>query len=670
MNTSINWLKQYVDIDLPAEGLSELFTSIGINCDGVEKQDADTVLDLEVTSNRPDWLGHMGIARELAVATGKKLRLPQVSLPAGKGEVNDITSVTVDAPDLCPRYTARVIKNVKIAPSPKWLADYLTAVGIRCINNVVDITNYILMEYSQPLHSFDFDKLAGKKIIVRRARKGEKLVSIDETTCDLTEDMLVIADAEKPVAIAGIMGGLDTEVSDSTKNILLEAAQFDPLATRRTSRALNLMSDSNYRFERGVDPVLLEEASRRACQMICELAGGEMVEGIVDVWATPFKETTVTLRPERTTKILGIEIPVEKQAEILKGLGLGVTRTPDGKLSCTAPSFRPDIVREIDLIEEIARLWGYDKIPLRHGVTHQVHAMSKHEKIRRLVGDTLSAAGYSEGIMFSFVDDAEAALFGYENPVHVDARVRKSNNALRPTILPSLLKALKNNQDVGNTSLSLFEIASVFPPSCDNPARPAEHIELALATTYDMQDVLGTLQAAVARVAPQAKLQVTPQDFPGMEPGVCAAVSLDGEKIGLYGQVAKRTLDAYGLEKPVAVAAVRYAPIAAAANLVRTANELPKFPPIRRDLSLVVKENVTWQQLQAVLSKTPQPLRVADEYVTTYRGKQIPKGFKSVTMAFEFRSPDGTLQHEQVDALMNDIVAAMKTAFNAELRTA
>ncbi|HNX26164.1 MAG TPA: phenylalanine--tRNA ligase subunit beta, partial [Phycisphaerae bacterium] len=288
MNTSINWLKQYVDTDLSPEQLAELFTGIGLNCDGVEIQDSDAVLDLEVTSNRPDCLGHIGIARELAAATGKELRLPKVSLPAGKGNINEITSVTVEAPELCPRYTARVIKNVKIGPSPKWLTDYLTAVGIRCINNVVDITNYILMEYSQPLHSFDFDRLDGKRIIVRRARKGEKIVSIDETTCELTDEMLVIADAKKPVAIAGIMGGLNSEVTDSTRNILLESARFDPLCIRRTSRALNLMSDSNYRYERGVDPVMLDEASRRACQLICELAGGEMAEGVVDVWANPF----------------------------------------------------------------------------------------------------------------------------------------------------------------------------------------------------------------------------------------------------------------------------------------------------------------------------------------------------------------------------------------------
>ncbi|HPS53163.1 MAG TPA: phenylalanine--tRNA ligase subunit beta, partial [Phycisphaerae bacterium] len=533
MNTSINWLKQYVDTDLSPEQLAELFTGIGLNCDGVEIQDSDAVLDLEVTSNRPDCLGHIGIARELAAATGKELRLPKVSLPAGKGNINEITSVTVEAPELCPRYTARVIKNVKIGPSPKWLTDYLTAVGIRCINNVVDITNYILMEYSQPLHSFDFDRLDGKRIIVRRARKGEKIVSIDETTCELTDEMLVIADAKKPVAIAGIMGGLNSEVTDSTRNILLESARFDPLCIRRTSRALNLMSDSNYRYERGVDPVMLDEASRRACQLICELAGGEMAEGVVDVWANPFREYTVKLRPQRTDKVLGIEIPSEKQAEILAGLGLGITKTSDGELLCTIPSFRPDLVREIDLIEEIARLWGYDKIPLRHSVTHQVRAMGSHEKIRRLVEDILAAAGYSEGIIFTFADDSETALFGYENPIHVDTRVRKSNNALRPTILPSLLRAFKSNQDVGNTSLSLFEIASVFPPSSSQPDKPAECTELAMATTYDMQDVLGALQAAVARVAPQAELTVTPQDFPGLESGECAAVLLDGEKIGM-----------------------------------------------------------------------------------------------------------------------------------------
>jgi len=273
MNISLNWLTDYVDVSLPVKELGELLTRIGLNLEGVTETDTDIVLDLEVTSNRPDCLGHLGVARELAAATGVEFRPPTIGDLPTSGVASELTSVEVVDPDLCPRYTARVLRNVKVGPSPNWLVERLDAVGLRSINNVVDATNYVLMEYSQPLHSFDYDKLAEHRIVVRRGKGGERMVSIDETTCTLDDSMLIIADAERPVAIAGVMGGLDTEVTEATTNVLIESAQFDPLSVRRTSRKLRLMSESNYRFERGVDPVGVDAASLRACQLILELAG-------------------------------------------------------------------------------------------------------------------------------------------------------------------------------------------------------------------------------------------------------------------------------------------------------------------------------------------------------------------------------------------------------------
>ncbi len=296
------------------------------------------------------------------------------------------------APDLCPRYTARVIRGVKVGPSPAWMVERLAAVGLRSINNVVDVTNYVLMEYSQPLHAFDYDKLAGHRIVVRRAAAGEQIVSIDGTRCRLDESMLVIADAEKAVAVAGIMGGLDSEVGDGTVNVLIESAQFDALSVRRTSRKLALMSESNYRFERGVDPVGVEQASLRACQLILELAGGELAEGVVDVWAKPFVPPTVALRPKRCEALLGIEIPADRQMEILARLHLS-PRKNGSKIVCTIPPWRADLTREVDLIEEVIRLEGYEKIPMVDKVTHSLSADSPIDRVRRQVAEAARAGG-------------------------------------------------------------------------------------------------------------------------------------------------------------------------------------------------------------------------------------------------------------------------------------
>jgi phenylalanyl-tRNA synthetase beta chain len=665
MLISLNWLSDYVDVNLPAAELGELFTNIGLNCDGIEEKGDDIVFDLEVTSNRPDLLGHLGVARELATATGQKYRPPKVDLPAGKGAATDFTRVEVLCPDLCPRYTARVIRNVNVGPSPQWMVDSLAAVGMRSVNNVVDITNFVLMEYSQPLHSFDYDKLAENRIVVRRAKKGETLVSIDETTCELNDSMCVIADAQKPVAIAGVMGALNTEVSAATTNVLLESAQFDPLTTRRTSRALGILSESNYRFERGVDPVMLDEASARAAALICELTGGELADGVVDVWAKPYEAPSVTLRPARTNKLLGIEIPTKKQVEILERLGL--SPKPDGEtIVCEIPSHRADLTREADLIEEIARLNGYDKIPTLNKVSHRVMPMGQTERIRRLVMNTLAAAGYSEAVTFSFVDAEEAKLFGWDDPVYVDHRVRRTNNALRPSLLPSLLKAVKTNQDMGNADVSLFELAAVFPPG-GKDGLPAEYIELALVSTEGQRDVRGALEAAVRRIAPAAKVSVESAD------GFADTILLDGQAAGKIGTISPARAAAihkhYGLEKNLGVATLRLDALAQRAQLTRTTRPLPKFPPIHRDLSLILDEAATWGELAAAITAVNQPLRVEETYVTTYRGKPIPKGKKSVTVALEYRSNEGTLTNEQVDRQVQDLLTALQKRLTVELRT-
>ncbi len=692
MKVSLNWLTDYVNLGShSAQQIADVLTRIGLVCDAIDETDADVVFDLDVTSNRPDCLGHVGIARELATALGLPLSQPDLSgLKAAKPTAAELTSVQVLDADLCPRYTARVIRGVRVGPSPAWMVDRLQAVGLRSVNNIVDVTNYVMLEYSQPLHSFDMDRLSEGRIVVRRAKAGEQIVSIDGSRCELNPAMLVIADAAHPVAVAGIMGGLESEIGDKTVNVLLESARFDPMSIRQTSRNLGLLSDSSYRFERGVDPVGVEIASRRACQLILQLAGGQLAdhvptkrgaigatfqlppqlaEGVVDVWATPFAPAKVALRPERTNKILGIDVPAERQLELLQSLGLSPVMDA-GKIVCTIPSHRADLSREIDLIEEVCRLHGLDKIPLYDRLTHRVVGPSRQEVLRGRLRRAMESSGFDEAMTFTFCDPAEAGLFGFAQPICVDERVRKTNNVLRPTLLCSLLRVAKNNQDVGNTDVNLYEIASVFPPKPHATADdlPDEYTGLAILSQRSATHIRGALDSALAQLSPTARLDVTPAEIAGLAEGAAANFTIDGKPAGHIGMISQAALDYYGLEQPCSAAMVRLEPLLAVAEMSWKYRPLPKFPPIRRDLSLLLDEAVTWKELSETIRALNQPELEELDYVGTYRGKQVPPGKKSLTLTLTYRSATETLRHEQADAFVAQVLAAAQKRLAAELR--
>ncbi len=667
MKISLNWLTDYVELSMSAKELAERLTCAGLNCEQIIETDSDVVLDLEVTSNRPDCNGHLGVAREVAAITGARFTPPGIGELATSGKVENLARVDVLEPELCPRYTARVIRNVKVGPSPRWMVERLEAVGLRSINNVVDATNYVLMEYSQPLHSFDYDKLSEHRIVVRRAEEGEVMVSIDGTTCHLDEQMLVIADAQKAVAIAGVMGGLSTEVTESTTNVLIESAVFDAMVTRRTSRKLQLMSESNFRFERGVDPVGVNAASLRACGLILDLAGGELAGGVIDVWAKPFEPVEVSLRPERTNLLLGVDIPAGKQEAILRGLELS-PRIEDGRIVCTIPPHRPDLSREVDLVEEVARMEGYDNIPVQDRVTHALRDAGGVQRTRRRTCDALRAVGFDEAITPGFIDDAEAAMFGCREAVHVDPLVRRSNNALRATLLASLLRVCKTNQDAGNGPVNLFELASVFRPPAEGQTLPSEHWEMAMVTSRNLRELRGAMEAVVAYVAPDGRLEVRPAEADGLCPTASAEVLLDGEAIGHIGIVAENVRDHYALEHAPAAATVRFDALDRHAGAKRAYRPVPRFPAVRRDLSLIVDDEVTWSRLIEVIAAVDQPMRVGVDYVTTYRGKPIAEGRKSITVTLTYRWDQGTLRSEQVDEQVDAVLSATAEKLGAEVR--
>ena len=392
MKILLSWLNDYIETGLAAEQIAEVLSDLGLPCEGIERLGDDAVIDVEVTSNRGDCLSYMGIARELAAATGKEWKRPDVLLDESGRDVADFCAVEIIEPELCNRYTARLIEGARVGPAPDWLRRRLEAIGLRSVNNVVDATNYAMMETGQPPHAFDYDKIAQGKIIVRKAVSGERIVSIDGTRCDLATEMLVIADPQRPVGVAGVMGGLDTEVSETTARILLEDAYFDPVSVRRTSRRLGLPSEAAFRFERTVDMEAVDWASQRTAQLITEVAGGNVAKGVVDIYPGRKAEKQVTLRLARLSKLLGIEVRAEEGVRILSALSFRPRRKTD-VIVCSVPSWRSDIYREIDLIEEVARVYGYQRIPTQRKIEIEAVPADSRQKLAQSVGTYLNGCG-------------------------------------------------------------------------------------------------------------------------------------------------------------------------------------------------------------------------------------------------------------------------------------
>ncbi|MBL7214049.1 MAG: phenylalanine--tRNA ligase subunit beta [Phycisphaerae bacterium] len=674
MKISLDWLRDYVDTTLCAEEIADILSNLGFPIESIEAVGDDTMLDVEITSNRGDCLGHIGIGRELAAAVGKELKLPKINLTESDEDTASLIKVEIHEPVLCNRYTARVIKNVKIGPSPVWLVKRLETIGQRSVNNVVDVTNYVMMETGQPSHAFDYDKIGGQKIIVRKAAGGERLISIDETKCDLNDLMLVIADERIPVAMAGVMGGLESEVSDQTINILLEVAHFEPVTIRTTARKLALPSEASFRFERYVDTENIEWVSARIAQLIVETAGGTVTKGIVDAYPEKIERGTIAMRLSRMNALLGIDIAKEKVLDIFSSLGFGPESKNDDLIVCTPPSWRHDLYREADLIEEVARCYGYDNIPVEPKIRIEVTPPNKREKTAQKVRTFLTGCGFYESINVTFVDKKIAELFcdqTAEQHLSVSDVSQKNANILRQNLIGSLASVLRSNYNVGNKPCHLFELADTFIPDENHePGKlPDEHAKLALVADVDFRMIRGTIEGLVATLCPEGVLEFTPTQKKWAQ--TAADITLDGEILGYAGLLSANIANQFDIEKQeVAAAELNFDVLLQKAGGIPTAKPIPRFPAIVRDLSLIVDEPVQWSQITAtVQSKAPAELEQID-FTGLYRGKPIPNGKKSVTVSLRFRDENGTLRHETVDEWQQNILNALTANLGAELRTA
>ncbi|MDD4714993.1 MAG: phenylalanine--tRNA ligase subunit beta [Oscillospiraceae bacterium] len=635
----------------------------------------DRIVDFEITNNRPDCLSVIGLARETAAAFGKKLRLHTPRVQGSGGEIGQDLSVSIADPDLCSRYTARMVKNVRIAPSPQWMRERLRASGIRPINNIVDITNYVMLEYGQPMHAFDASCIRGGKIVVRRAGKDAAITTLDGVLRPLKPHMLVIADETHPIGIAGVMGGANSEITDKTGSILLESANFSGVSVRKTAIALGLRTDASGRFEKGLDPENTLPAVQRACELVELLGAGDVVGGVADVVANPPAPVTLLLEPDKINRLLGTDLSSEEMKHSLSSLGFSFSGE-----KMTVPSWRGDVRHYSDIAEEVARLYGYDKIPaaLMRGET-TLGGLTAAQTARRQLGALCRGMGFSEIMTYSFLspschdkirmreDDPHRKAIRILNPLGEDTSI------LRTHAIPSMLETLARNLSCRNSTAWLYEFATIYRPR-EEISQLADERQLLSLGAYggnmDFYVLKGMVEAILASMR-ISSLSFTPEpDVPAYHPGRCACVSSGGTPLGIFGQVHPLAAQNYGMSQdtPVFAAQLRFFSLLSRREPEPQYQPLPRFPSISRDIALVCDRGIPVAVLEECIARGSSGLVRGVQLFDVYTGAPIPQGKKSVAFSLTLRSDDKTLTDAEADQDVGAILALLKSEANAVLR--
>ena len=663
------WLAELVEVPADVEAVAREISLRGFEVAAVEAG----VIDFEITANRPDCLSHLGIAREASVIWNRPLRQQQIDTPRGYA-----IPVSIEEPDLCPRYCAQVF-DVKVAASPDWLMRRLEAAGVRSINNIVDVTNYVMLEMGQPMHAFDLERLGGRRLVIRRARPGERLRTLDGVDRALEPDMLVIADGERAVAIGGVMGGADSEISQTTSRMVLESAYFHPASVRRTSKRLNLKTEASTRFERGGDIDAPMAGLARAAQLLREIGAGQAGETI-DVYPVRRMPAEVSLRGERVERLLGMAVPAGEIERILTGLGFAVAEAGNDRWTVTVPTFRPDVVREVDLIEEVGRHFGFDKLPATFPVLNGPQAAPdpRIERDRR-IRQVLTASGLSESMTFAFIERDAALPFcqpGVEPPPIANPLSEKFA-VLRPSLLPGLVDSCAHNRRRGRKDVRLFESGSRFTRDGETRATALAWCGAADAPHWsgsgravDFFDVRGTVDL-LCDAFEVRDVEFAPVEIDYLVRGRAAVARSGGVALAVLGQLVPALAAARGLPpgEELYVAEIDTDALASRAPRVELrAETLPRFPPIVRDLSLLVDEALPAAAVRGTIRSAAPPLLESIGEFDRYQGKGIPEGRISLSWRLTFRSADRTLTDDEVDAAMTGIVAALEREHNATRR--
>ena len=681
MNISYNWLKDLVEVDLSPQELATKLTNVGLAVEGIHEASDDFVFDIDLTSNRSDCLSHFGVAREVRAITNDELRITKTEDQSPKTE--NINLVSIQDSDLCHRFTARVIHNVKIGASPKWLVKRLEAVGERSINNVADITNFVMHELGQPMHSFDLNKLKENRIVVRRARSGESIKTLDESERNLDESMLAICDSEKPVAVAGAMGGWDSGITKETTDVLLEVAYFKRENIRQTSRKLNLSTEASYRFERGVDIENLVRASNRATELICELAGGT-AEEFVDVYPVKFQSRDIESRniESAVKRLTGLTVTKQEILRIFKALGI----EQKSETIYLAPSWRHDLSIEEDLVEEVARVVGYDNIAEELPASGSAGEYQPTEPRKKSLRKTLTNLGFDEAISYSFIDISNDEKFDLipnlaaenldEKFVTLQDSIIEGATRMRPTLLAGLLDAVRTNFNFQKRDLKLFEIGKVFSASEKENDLPNERELFSMAITgnevlenkalpvraLDFYDAKGAVEAAVGALN-LPPLEFTAGESKHLQKGQTAEILSNGKSIGAIGRLSARIAAEYKFKQPVFVAEIDLETLLLARQQTIIYKPLAVYPSIVRDASLLIKRNVSFAEIQAAIYQLNFELCRSVGFVDVYEGRGIKDDERSITIRLNYRSSERTLLDEEVDSIHKEILQIIEVKF-------
>ncbi len=684
MKVRIGWLKDYVVLHESPESIAHILLHLGLPPEDLTAWGADSVLDLEVTVNRPDCLSHLGVARELSAWLERPLEPGWRSPEEMTGRpVEELASVHIEAPDGCGRYVARVVEGVRVGESPAWLQDRLESVGVRPVNNVVDVTNYVMLAYGQPLHAFDLDTLHGGHIVVRWACPGESLRALDETTYPLTPEILVIADARRPIALAGIIGGLETSVRPGTRRVLIESAWFEPRVVRRGRRYLGLQTEASYRFERGTDPEMAPLAADHAAYLIQTLAGGRVLAGRLDVNLRPWSPRSIRLRYERVHRFLDVAVPPGWIEKRLQGLGFRVMRVQDGPApvwEVSPPSFRADVQEETDLLEEVARHYGYERVPLTLPATErkfQPDYPGFH--LERAARRVLQGLGLHETISTSFYPDRPLEVFSVTDPLRVANPLSDRRAFLRRWIAMGLVEAVQWNHQHGVTDVRLWEIGQVFR---DEQGLPQEacHLGMVLsgfdrpartwrdpARPVDFFDLKGLVQTFLETLG-WRPVTFAPSNYPFLHPYQQAEVQVRGQRVGFLGTFHPRWAELYEFRAPVCLAELEWDTLQTLPRVMPVFQEWPRLPAIVRDVSLIVPESVSYAVVEQALAEAQVPELARWDLIDRYVGPQVPTGFLSYTIRLTFH-PQAPRSSEEVDERIQRLLAHLSDRIGARLRT-
>ncbi|MBN2374562.1 phenylalanine--tRNA ligase subunit beta [bacterium] len=651
---------------------------------------SDTIFEIDLTPNRADCLSHLGIAREIAAMTDQIASLPEIRFTEEGGPIEKMIEIQITDPSLCFRYAARIVTGINIAPSPLWLSARLESVGIRSVNNVVDITNLVMMETGQPLHAFDYDLIQGKKILIRPAEMGERFKTLDGIERSLDPTMLMIADANHPIAVAGVMGGMDSEVTEKTINILIESALFNPKSVRKTSLNLGLSTEASQRFERGIDPDGVLASADRATQLILHIAGGKPAKGSIDLYPNPIKKEPVRLRAKRVNGCLGLNISSKQVYNILKGLSFKPLSPAGEDMVFIPPSFRQDIFGEVDLIEEVARFYGYDNIPttIPSSKIPMGDKISKGQNLEYVMREILVGTGFYEVINFSFTKKCLFDIInlgvkeGHCNLVEIKNPLTEDHDTLRPSVIPCLIQSLVFNLSHQNRDLKLFEFGTCFLTSQCSETGCVEGKSLGIAMSglmqgkhwrqpdidMDFYDIKGQIEFILDSIGVKGYLFEMVNNH-GLAEGQSLKVMHKGRQFGILGRLSQRTAVYFDIKRPVFVAELDFDYICGISEYGRHRfKAIPKFPPVLRDMAIVVEKDVPFQRIIDLIREEGGKLLEDANLFDLYSGKQIPDGKKSLAFSLTYRSSEKTLTDKMADKVYQRIFKRLKSELNAEMR--